>query len=129
MPLRDLQLRFIDDFITANDDGLSTESFTQHESAVIRTTSESTDAVRLQVLGTGSADLGRILAGTLTGVVSVDVGGSISDNTTADGAGGENVVAAAAAFRSSSGIGHGGGAADDIDKDELEALKRSVGDT
>ncbi len=96
--------------LLADIDSDNVGSFSQATDSVITTTNESTDAVTIAVLGSGNAELATIQAGTMSGVVSVSVGGAILDATpTSEGA---NITAFAAAIGAGMGIGAAGGVKD-----------------
>lgn len=98
--------------LLVNQDGAGNHDFTQAGSAVIQTTNNTANAVRIVVGVTGSASIGDIRAGIIGGVVSITADRQIRDNLGGEAA---NITAHAAALRAGTGIGVGPGADVDID--------------
>ncbi len=89
--------------LLVSQNGAGGSGFTQSGSAVIRTTNETADAVRIAVVN-ASVALGQIQAGTVGGVVSITAGQFIRDNLSGEA---PNLIAHAAALRAGTTIGNG----------------------
>ncbi len=102
--------------LRANQDGTGNDGLSQHNGSVIRTTNATTNAIRIEVAGTGSASIGDVRA---TGRVTISAGGSIVDNSTAETA---NITADSVVLQAQSGIGAAGLGDIDTNVASLEAL-------
>jgi large repetitive protein len=112
--------------LRANQDGVGAEGLTQADGTVIQTTNDTTDALLIEVGGTGDAALSDVRAGTTGGVVTVTAGGVITDNSVGESA---NITAFGAALTATTGIG-GAGAADlNTAVSRLEAVTTTGGIT
>ncbi|QDU28464.1 Pentaxin family protein [Anatilimnocola aggregata] len=65
--------------LKANQDQAGTSGFTQGSGSLIRTASNDPLAIQILVGGTGGAAIAQLQAGTTSGVVTIDVGGKITD--------------------------------------------------
>lgn len=111
--------------ISTNTAGIDEAGFTQ-TAGTIQTTNMSSTAVVITVDGTGNAAIGRILADSTSGRVTItSASGAITDNRSGEGVGNENVVAAQLALTAVTGIG----TADDINTSvtNLEAATATGG--
>ena len=99
--------------IHVNRDATGSQSFTQASGTLIQTGNNTSSAISIDVLGTGSAAIADIRANTTTGeIVITAVVGSITDSSTGEAA---NLTAFAAALRAGTGIGDAAFVASDID--------------
>lgn len=89
-------------FLKANQDLAGVAGFSQGSGSLLSTTSESPLAVRIFVGGQGDAAIAQVQTGTVTGRVTVDVGGAITD---AQGTEAANITAFGVAFTAQTGIG------------------------
>lgn len=102
--------------LLVNQDNTGNQDFTQHGTAIIRTSNNTANAVRIVVGTTGSASIGDIRAGTVGGVVTITAANQIRDNLAGETA---NITAHAAALRAGTGIGLGVGGDLNTDVDQL----------
>ncbi|MBI1346897.1 hypothetical protein GC163_11480 [bacterium] len=112
--------------LKANQDNTGSQGLTQADGTVIQTTNNSATAIVIDVDGTGSAAISDLRADTVTGVVTITVGGAITDNTAGEAA---NITAAATALTAVTGIGGSGASDIDTDVSNLEALTDTGGIT
>ncbi|MFN9717804.1 MAG: beta strand repeat-containing protein, partial [Planctomycetota bacterium] len=85
--------------LRANQDGTGHEGLIQQDGAVIRTSNTTTNAVRMDVAGSGSASVGEVHA---AGRVIISAGGSIIDHSAAETA---NISADSVILQAQTGIG------------------------